>query len=122
MRQVSITRAPLAELGLGAAQSRANAPLWSNPGARFLLLGTPPQRDHAEEKRMHIECTTTTAAAEVLSFLINAYLRPGREFHIAGPLPHGTPIQFTLSVNLPAHVLRQVQGIPDTRIGVERGE
>jgi hypothetical protein len=71
---------------------------------------------------MQIECTTTTAAAEVLSSLIYAYLRPGREFHIAGPLPHGTPIQFTLSVNLPAHVLRQLQGIPDTRIGVERGE
>ena len=64
---------------------------------------------------MQIECTTTSAAAEVVSILINAYLRPGREFHIAGPLPHGTPIQFTLSVNLPADVLGHVQDIPNIR-------
>ena len=71
---------------------------------------------------MQIECTTTIAAAEVVSILINAYLRPGREFHLAGPLPPGTPVHVTLSVNLRAHVLGQVQDIPDIRIAGDRGE
>ena len=71
---------------------------------------------------MQIECTTSSAAAEVVSILINAYLRPGREFHIAGPRVHAPPIRLTLSVNLPTHVLCQVQGIPDIRIAGEREE
>ena len=71
---------------------------------------------------MQIECATTIAAADVLSILINAYLRPGREFHITDPHPPGTPVHVTLSVNLPTHVLCQVQGIPDIRIAGEREE
>jgi len=45
---------------------------------------------------MRIECMTTMAAAEVLSLLINAYLRPGREFHITDPHPPGPPVHFIL--------------------------
>jgi hypothetical protein len=70
---------------------------------------------------MQIECTTTSAAAEVVSILMNAYLRPGREFRIASLRPPDPPIEFTLSVNLPASVVRNLQGIPDTRIAVKRG-
>ena len=68
---------------------------------------------------MQIECATTIAAADVLSILINAYLRPGREFHITDPHPPGTPVHVTLSVNLPAHVLYRVQDIPDVLIAGE---
>ena len=71
---------------------------------------------------MQIECATTIAAAEVLSILINSYLRPGREFHITSPHVHAPPIRLTLSVNLPTHVLCQVQGIPDIRIAGESEE
>jgi len=45
---------------------------------------------------MQIECTTTLAAAEVVSILMSAYLWPGREFHIAGPMPPGAPVHVTL--------------------------
>ena len=71
---------------------------------------------------MQIECTTTIAAAAVLLVLIDAHLRPGTEFHIAGPHPPDPPIRFTLRVNMPADVLCHVQGIPDIRIAGERGE
>ena len=71
---------------------------------------------------MQIECTTTIAAAEVVSFFLRAYLRPGREFYITSPRPPDPPIRLTLSVNLPADVVRHVQGIPDTLIAVELSE
>src|SRR5258706_12195755 len=45
---------------------------------------------------MQIECTTTHAAAQVLFVLIDAHLRPGEEFHMAGPHPPEPPIRFTL--------------------------
>jgi len=70
---------------------------------------------------MQIECATTRAAAEVVSILLSAYLWPGREFRITSPRPPDPPIRLTLSVNLPAHVVRRVQGIPDIRIADERG-
>jgi len=70
---------------------------------------------------MQIECTTTSAAAEVLFVLIDAHMRAGREFHIAGPRSPDPPIRFTLSANLPAEVVRQVLEIPDTLISIERG-
>jgi hypothetical protein len=68
---------------------------------------------------MQIECTTIRAAAQVLFVLVDAHLRPGGEFHITGPRPPEPPIRFTLSGNLPAHVVRQLQGIPDARIAGE---
>jgi len=81
-----------------------------------------PQRGHAKVKRMQIECTTTSAAADALDVLLNAYLRPGREFHIAGPYSPDPPIRFTLHGHLPAAVVRRVLDIPDIRIAGDRGE
>jgi hypothetical protein len=70
---------------------------------------------------MRIKCMTTIAAAQVLFILIDANLRPGRDFHIAGPHSPDPPIRFTLRVNLSADVVRQLQIIPDILIAGERG-
>jgi len=70
---------------------------------------------------MQIECTTTIAAAAVLLVLIDAHLRPGTEFHIAGQHLPDPPILFTLRVNPPADIVRHVLEIPDTLITIERG-
>ena len=70
---------------------------------------------------MQIACTTTIAAAEVLCILLHANLLPGGAFRVTDPLPLGTPIEFTFSVNLPADVVLELLEIPDTRIAVERG-
>ena len=70
---------------------------------------------------MQIECTTTIAAGQVLFVLIDAHLRPGREFHIAGPRSPDPPIRFTLRVNLSAGVVHQLHVIPDILIAGERG-
>jgi len=70
---------------------------------------------------MQIECTTTIAAAAVLLVLIDAHLRPGSEFHIAGQHLPDPPILFTLRVNPPADIVRHVLKIPDTLITIERG-
>ena len=69
---------------------------------------------------MQIECMTTSAAAAVLLVLIDAHLRPAREFHITAPPTLDPPIQFTLHVNLPAAVVLELLEIPDTRIVNER--
>jgi hypothetical protein len=65
---------------------------------------------------MQIDCTTTCAAAEVLSVLLGAHLRPGREFYVTGPYPPGTPIHITFNAPLPAHLVAHVRAIPDTTI------
>ena len=65
---------------------------------------------------MHIACATTPAAADVLSILLGADLRPGHEFRVIGPLPPGTPVHFTFSAPLAAHLVAQVRAIPDTAI------
>ena len=70
----------------------------------------------AMEQCMQIESSTATAAGEVVSLLLSALLRPGREFHIAGEHEPELPVRLTLSANLPADVLRKLQDIPDTRI------
>jgi hypothetical protein len=70
---------------------------------------------------MRIECTTTIAAAQVLFVLMDAQLRPGKEFHIAGPHSPAPPIHYTLYVTLPAAVVRQLQIIPDIIIADARG-
>jgi hypothetical protein len=67
---------------------------------------------------MQIDCTTARAAAEVLAILLSARLRPGREFYVTGPIPPGTPVHITLNAPLPAHLVAQVQAIPDTTIKV----
>ncbi len=71
---------------------------------------------------MQIECTTTSAAAaQVLFVLVDAHLRPGREFHMTGPCLPDPPIRFTLHGNLLTHVVRQLQGVPAAIIAGERG-
>jgi hypothetical protein len=65
---------------------------------------------------MQIECATTIAAADVLFVLVDAHLRPGQEFHMAGPCLPDPPIRFTLRVKLPPAVVRQLQAIPDILI------
>ena len=65
---------------------------------------------------MQIACMTTRAAADVLSLLLGAHLRPGHEFRLTGPTPPGTPVHFTLSDAIPAHLVAQVLAIPDTTI------
>ena len=69
-----------------------------------------------KERSMKIECATTRAAADVLSVLLGAYLRPGQEFHITDPHPPGSPIHFIVSEPSPAHLVAQVRAIPDTTI------
>ena len=69
---------------------------------------------------MQIECTTTIAAAQVLFVLTDAQLRPGQAFRIAGPCLPDPPIQFTLRVNLPSGVVRNLQAIPDIVLAGER--
>jgi hypothetical protein len=69
---------------------------------------------------MQIECTTTIAAAQVLFVLVDAHLRPGQAFRMTGPCLPDPPIRFTLRVNLPAAVVRQLQLIPNLLIAGER--
>jgi hypothetical protein len=75
---------------------------------------------HTKEKRMRIECTTTNAAAQVLFVLTDAQLRPGQEFSIDGPCLPDPPVQFTLPVNLPTDLVRNLQAIPDIVIAGKR--
>ena len=65
---------------------------------------------------MHIICTTTEAAGELMLVLTDAYMRPGKEFHISVPHAPDPPIRFTVHVNLPAHILHQMQSLPDIHI------
>jgi hypothetical protein len=69
---------------------------------------------------MQIECATTIAAARVLFVLADAQLRPGQAFRMTGPCLPDPPIRFTLLVNLPAGVVRQLQAIPEITIADER--
>ena len=65
---------------------------------------------------MLIVCMTMRAAADVLFILLSAHLRPGSAFHVTGPMPPGTPVHVTLNVPLGAHLIKQLQAIPDTTI------
>ena len=65
---------------------------------------------------MQIACTTTSAATEVVSLLLGAHLRSGREFRLTGLYPPGTPMYVTLSEAIPASFVKQLQAIPDTSL------
>jgi|KBSSwiStaDraftv2_1062776.scaffolds.fasta_scaffold3385358_1 hypothetical protein len=65
---------------------------------------------------MQIVCTTTRAAAAVLSILLGAHLRPGYEFRVTGPMPPSTPVYFSFSAPIAAYLVEQLQAIPDTTI------
>jgi len=65
---------------------------------------------------MDIECLTTSAAIDVLRILLASHMRPGGAFRVTDPWPRGVPIRFTLSAAPPAHLVEQLQVIPDTFI------
>ena len=65
---------------------------------------------------MHIECLTTSAAIDELHILLASHMRPGGAFRVTDPWPRGVPIRFTLSAAPPAHLVEQLQVIPDTFI------
>jgi hypothetical protein len=65
---------------------------------------------------MTITCTTTEAAAQVTAILIDDELTPGRQFHTGISYLFGPPIIFTILVDLPSDLLRQLRTIPDTTI------
>ena len=65
---------------------------------------------------MQIECTTAAAAAQVVLILINAHLRPGMEFRVAGPRLPDPPILFSFHMHPLPHVVRQFKAVADAII------
>jgi hypothetical protein len=63
---------------------------------------------------MQITCTTTEAASQVLLILMNAELRPIRDFTIYPILSTTPPITFTMVTSLIGALLDQVGAITDT--------
>ena len=63
---------------------------------------------------MQITCTTTEAASQVLLILMNAELRPIRDFTICPILSTTPPITFTMVTILVGAPLDQVGAITDT--------
>ena len=68
---------------------------------------------------MQIECTSTSAAAQVARALIDAGLRPCFDFRIDGMDVPNPPIWFIFGPHPPTHILTELQDIPDTRIEKE---
>jgi hypothetical protein len=62
---------------------------------------------------MYIECTTKSAADRVVRALIDAQLWPGQEFHINDPYQPDPPVRLTVHVNLPTHIVRQLEDMTD---------
>jgi len=67
---------------------------------------------------MQIECTTTSAASQVLWILTEYQLRPGKEFHMDGPNLPEPPVSFSIHVNPLSQVMRRFRSIPG--ISIER--
>jgi hypothetical protein len=65
---------------------------------------------------MHIICTTTEAAGEVLFLLLSAGLRPIHDFAIQPVLSTTPPITFSLLVILAAAQVTKIGARPDTTI------
>jgi hypothetical protein len=63
---------------------------------------------------MQITCTTTEAASQVLLILMNAELRPIRDFTIYPILSTTPPITFTMVTSLIGALLDQVGAITGT--------
>ena len=70
---------------------------------------------------MQIECATTTAASQVLMVLMDAHLRPGREFHMNGPDLPDPPIYFTMHMTPLSQVMRRFRSIAGAIITYEHG-
>jgi hypothetical protein len=69
---------------------------------------------------MQIECATNSAAQRVVRALLDAQLRPGQAFHIHDPYQADPPIRLTVHVNLPTHIVRQLEDMPDIIIAYAR--
>ena len=69
---------------------------------------------------MHIECRTTSAASQVVLVLIDAQLRPGKEFHMDGPNLPDPPVSFIIHVTPLSQVMRRLQSISETTIAGKR--
>ena len=67
---------------------------------------------------MKIECTTRSAAMQVLFVLMEYQLRPGLDFRIAGRALPDPPAHFTLPRDLAPHIVRQLQDVPDISIAL----
>ena len=65
---------------------------------------------------MQIVCTTTLAAADVLSLLLIAGLRPVRDFEIRPALSTTPPITFMMLVSLPAMQVGKIRAVPYTTV------
>jgi hypothetical protein len=65
---------------------------------------------------MHIICSTTTAAAQVLSILLLAELHPLRDYQLSPVLSTTPPIIFTMIHILTSAQLASIRAIPDTSV------
>jgi hypothetical protein len=65
---------------------------------------------------MQIVCSTTSAAAQVVTILLHAGLRPIRDFEIHPVLSTTPPILFTMLMVLTAAQIGQIGAIPDTMV------
>jgi hypothetical protein len=65
---------------------------------------------------MLIVCTTTEAAAQVLSILLAAHLLPVRDFEIQPVLSIIPPITYMMLVALSAAQIHKLSAVPDTTI------
>lgn len=65
---------------------------------------------------MKIECSTTIAAAEVVSILMHANLRAGGAFRVTDPWPRGRPVYFIFRAAPPVHLVEQLRAISNTTI------
>ena len=62
---------------------------------------------------MQIECTTISAAAQVLSLLLNAGMRPSYDYRIGPTLSMAPPFIITLLTTVPPEHLVQLRTIAD---------
>ena len=65
---------------------------------------------------MHIICTTTHAAAQVIDILFTVPLRPADAFDIHPLLSTTLPITFTMLVALTASQVRKIRALADATI------
>jgi hypothetical protein len=65
---------------------------------------------------MQIECTTTSAAAQVLRILLFANLRPARDFEVRPILTLEAPFIFTIRGTLPSAQMPKLHALADTTI------
>jgi hypothetical protein len=65
---------------------------------------------------MRITCSTTEAAAQVLSILLAAHLQPVRDFEIRPVLSTTPPITYTILIGLSTAQMIKIRAVPDTTL------